>query len=321
MKDIHYAYGVARIRANENKMLTSKDINALISQESYSDAIRFLVRCGYASDGESFDDMIKRQSNDLYSLLIDCVPVKDEIDSLFLLNDYFNLKMIVKCAVNSEKPKPYFVCPTTIKCDAFNEIAEEKLFPLLGEKYCTVAERAYKAALLSKNGMISDMIVDRAAIDELSTIAKQKHKTLFSQLAGFQGDVANIKIALRCVATNKESEFIEEAIGGCNKLDRVKLINAAANGYDSLVGYLLTTEYKNGVEFYQKNSAVFEKWCDDTLIDFTSEAIYTSFGSDPIISYYYRKSLEIKTVRMIINALKSDIDKNVIKERVREIYA
>ena len=81
------------------------------------------------------------------------------------------------------------------------------------------------------------------------------------------------------------------------------------------------TRYKKGIEIYLSSPSAFEKWCDDEIIKITSSAVYTSFGFAPVVSYYYRKNLEIKTVRMILSALKSDIDREIIKERVRKLYA
>ena len=55
MHETEYAYAVARIRANETKLLTRADIDQLIEAESYEAAVRLLADKGFAvpEKGES----------------------------------------------------------------------------------------------------------------------------------------------------------------------------------------------------------------------------------------------------------------------------
>ncbi len=48
MHETEYAYAVARIRANETKLLTRADIDQLIEAESYEAAVRLLADKGFA---------------------------------------------------------------------------------------------------------------------------------------------------------------------------------------------------------------------------------------------------------------------------------
>ena len=44
MKNEDYAYAVARIRANERKLLTNADIESLLRCRSFDDAVKFLFQ-------------------------------------------------------------------------------------------------------------------------------------------------------------------------------------------------------------------------------------------------------------------------------------
>ena len=321
MKDTRYAYCVARIRALENKLLTNQDISALINQHSYDAALGWLFQKGYSSAGDNADSIIKNHGEQLNKVLEESAPDKKELDVLYLLNDYFNLKALVKCIAQNINPEGYFIYPTTINLSNFNGNDIENIFSFLKDKYKAVAEEAYNMAVKAENGKFSDLIVDRAAIDALGAYSEEKNSGLLGEICAFQGDTANIKIALRCAAIGQDEEYLNAAIGKCNKLDREKLIKACVSGVDTLQQYLEMTRYKKGIEIYLSSPSAFEKWCDDEIIKITSSAVYTSFGFAPVVSYYYRKNLEIKTVRMILSALKSDIDREIIKERVRKLYA
>ena len=321
MKDTKYAFCVARIRAVENKLLTKQDISALIHQQSYETALNWLVHKGYAIAGDDADGIIKKQGAALNELLEETVPDKKELEALYILNDYFNLKALVKCAVENNSPENYLIYPSTVVASDFNGKVGSESFDFLKDKYRAVAQEAYSIAVKSENGKFSDAIIDRAAIDSLGEYAESKNSGLLGEICAFLGDTANIKIALRCSAIGQDKDFIDTSVGKCNKIDRDKLIRSCIAGADTLKEYLEASVYKKGFAVYLESPSAFEKWCDDEVIKITKSAIYTSFGFAPVVSYFYRKNLEIKTVRMILLALKSDIDKKIIEERVRALYA
>ncbi len=321
MKDTRYAFCVAKIRALENKLLTKQDISTLIGQKDLASAFAFLIQKGYAEKGETAGTLIKRQGYELNRILKESLPDKKELESLYILNDYFNIKVLVKCAIENTDAEELLIHPSTlgdIKKD--NKDAADD-FSFLKDDYRVVAENAYNIAIKSHNGKFSDAIIDKAAIDALSAYARGKKSGLFGEVCAFLADTANIKTALRCAATFQDADYINAAIGSCNRLGKSELIAATEEGLEKLVSYLDTTCYRDGVKIYTEKPSAFEKWCDDQIINITAKAVYTSFGFAPVVSYFYHKNLEIKTVRMILNALKSDVDKEKIKERVRELYA
>lgn len=321
MKDTNYAFCVARIRAIENKLLTKQDISSLIHQQSYESALNWLVHKGYALAGDDADAIIKKQGEELNELLEESVPDKKELEALYILNDYFNLKALVKCAVENQSPESYLIYPSTVSISNFMKKADSEGFSFLKEKYRTVVQEAYNIAVKTGNGKFSDAIIDRAAIDALGEYAEGKNSGLLGEICALLGDTANIKIALRCSVIAHDKDFIDTSIGKCNKIDREKLIRCCTSGIDALKEYLEASAYKKGLAVYLESPSSFEKWCDDEIIRITKSAVYTAFGFAPVVSYFYRKNLEIKTLRMILLALKSDIDKKIIEERVRALYA
>ncbi len=321
MKDIHYAFCVAKIRALESRLLSKEDIAMLISQKDLSAALLFLKQKDYALENETVNGIAKRHTMELNSVLSESVPDKNELDALYILNDYFNLKVLVKCIIEKNNPEELFTYPTTIDYSVLSKASADVDFSLFKAQYGAIAEQAYNIALKSENGKFSDVIIDTAAINALTAFAKKRKSGILGKICEFLADTADIKIALRCAATFQDEDYVKEAIGDCNHLDKDKLINATRSGKEALISYLETTVYNKGVETYLKNPSSFEKWCDDTVMKIASDAIYTSFGFDPVVYYFYRKNLEIKTVRMILTAIKSDIDRSVIKGRLRELYA
>ena len=65
----------------------------------------------------------------------------------------------------------------------------------------------------------------------------------------------------------------------------------------------------------------FEREWDNALLDIFKEKRNDIFSVAPIAGFYTAKKVEIKIVRMICILLKNDVDKDIIKARLRELYA
>ena len=45
------------------------------------------------------------------------------------------------------------------------------------------------------------------------------------------------------------------------------------------------------------------------------------FSVAPIVGYYFGRLTEIKTVKLIVSAVKNNLDKNLLRQRTRDLYA
>ncbi|HBF8938183.1 TPA: V-type ATPase subunit, partial [Clostridioides difficile] len=65
---------------------------------------------------------------------------------------------------------------------------------------------------------------------------------------------------------------------------------------------------------------VFEKLCDDYLMEYVRGAKFKPLTLEPLIAYLYAKESEIKTIRIILTSKLNNIDADTIKERLRDAY-
>lgn len=317
MRDTDYAYCVARLRAVEGTLLKKEDYSKLISCTSIDNAEKILLEKQWIENpSEDISDYLFYQKEKLWRLLSESVPDKKELDILCVLNDYFNIKAAVKCLVTGASPQKYFVMPTTLDLKLIKDRLNERNFTVLFSNKGETAKNAYETAVKSENGQSAEIIIDKAAIDSMSLFAEKSTNNTLSEINIFFCDSANIKIAFRCALTKKDKTFADEAIGKCCRISRERLIEEALNGFDSLYEYLLTTEYKDGAEAFAKSGAAYEKWCDEKIIEISSQSKFTAFSFSPVCSFYYKKLTEIKNVGIILTALKSGADTKSIMERL-----
>ena len=323
MRDTDYAYAVARIRANEGKLLTSAQMASLVDAPTFADAAAALRDAGWLdAAGDDFDvsAAIGAQYARLWQLLSQSVPASNELRALTLLNDFQNLKAALKCLLTDSDPTHLYVAPTSLDTELLTKRVQNHDFDLLPEPFAACARNAYAAACRTESGQSADVIVDAAALQALSDAADETDCALLREVFAFVCDSTNMKIAYRCARTGKDISFTESAVSACAKLDKRLLCACAVQGEAALLAHLSGTPYAAGAALLQKSTTAFEKWCDDSVTDMVKRAKYVFFGFEPILAYYYAKVAEIKSVRIILSGKQSGVPIETIKERVRALY-
>ncbi len=319
MRDTDYAFCVARLRANERKMLSFEDFEHLVYCKNIDEAMEYLLHKKYIEQKGTIQELITSQNEKLWQLLYESVPDKNALDILCLLNDFFNIKTAVKCFFAGEDAFNFYIKPTTLNLEAVTKSINNFQFSSLPGVYADSAKKAYNTACLTENSANADIIIDKATICALKSFSEGK-KGLIAEISAFLCDVANIKIILRCKAANKSADFIASALGDCVYVNREKLLLYAEDNSEMLTDYLVSTRYKDGIIAYQNDIALFDKWCDDQIVELCKKAKFTAFGFDPVCAYYYAKRTEIKTLRIVLTGLQTGSDKDTLLKRVRDTY-
>lgn len=322
MKDHDYAYAVARIRANEGRLLTEAQVRSLAEAPTFESAVQALQSLGWLEDKAQTDvsAIIAAQYDRLWLLLKESLPDLAQCRVLTLLNDFQNLKTALKCMLTNRDPASLYVTPTSLDLNALTTRVNQHAFDLLDPLFALPAKSAYEAACRTESGQSADVIVDAFALQALADTAKTTDSRLLRDVFEFICDSTNMKIAYRCARTGKDLSFTENAVCATAKLDHRLLCTAAVRGEDALYAYLMKTPYADGAALLKQSTSAFEKWCDDSVTQMVRRAKYVFFGFDPVVAYYYAKVAEIKSVRMILSGKQSGVPKETIEERLRALY-
>lgn len=322
MKDTDYAYAVARIRANERYLLSKSDVERLITAKNLAEAVGALKEHGWNFDGEKgeIENALEHEQKKLWSLLCESVGDRKQLDVLCVQNDFFNLKAALKCMITGKDVKNFFAFPTSLDLETLVSAFKNHDFELLPFDMQSAAKEAYETACRTENGQSADIIIDKAALKLFLSLSKKSGCELLESIAKYICACADIKIAYRSSAAQKSLAFIENALSGASELDASLLSKAAAKGTEELLEYLEKTPFAKEGELISKSLAAFEKGTDDTVTEMTKKAKYVFFGFEPIAAYYYAKTAELKTVRVILFAKQAGIDEETIRERVRALY-
>lgn len=320
-KDLDYTFAVAKIKANERYMLSSSDIEALILSESVSKAISYLVSHKWVNAGESDSivSVIEKAEKNLWNLLSESVPDKNELEVFTVENDFFNIKAALKCSFSGLNCDDYFLYPTSLDTEILKDAVSKKDFSLIKNEYAEALAVSFDALNKAQNGQRAEFIIDKAALETMIKKAESSKCEMLLKITEFFVGVCNIKIAYKAIKNKLDGEFVKEAFVKCKSIDVLKLQSLCKEDLTALVSYLKQTDYKKAAELMEADILLFEKWCDDKMLEIASGSNFEFFGFAPICGYYYKKVSEIKKVKSILLGKEKGFSENEIRERVKTL--
>jgi len=322
MRETDFAYGVARIRANENSLLSPSAVEQMISAPDFAGALRILADHGWEIPAApaGIAGMLEAQSVKTWQLVTESVPDIGVFDALIVKNDFHNLKAAMKTVFSGAAPSDYFIEPALVPPSLVGEAVSKMNFDLLPDYMRQPARDAYDALVRLENGRTAEMILDTAALDTASDFAKKSGSVLLAEITQLAAAAANIKTAVRCAAIGRDAQFTLSALCRCELLDSEALVSAALAGADALPAFIGASALGESAGTLKSGLAAFEKWCDEAVARLVSAAKYTPLGPDPVIAFYIHRDAEIKNARIILNGKSNGLPVETIRKRVREVY-
>jgi V/A-type H+/Na+-transporting ATPase subunit C len=321
VSDKNYAYAVTRIRVKENSLLRDSFLQQLLASPDYETALNLLRDHGWAVDTGDFSVMLENERKKTWDLMREVLKEDiDRLDVFLYAADYRNLKAAIKETKGVLGTEGIYSQNGSIEPEVIRKAVSEKRFDLLPEPMQDVAKQALTLFLQTKDGQLSDVIVDQAALSSILTAGKNSGSDFLKLYAETTVASADIKIALRSMETGKDRVFLEKALCPCESLDIKRLIDAALGGKEAFLSYLSNTVYADGIEELSVSMARFERWCDNLLVKRMKPQKSNPFGIDPLAAFVLAKENEITSVRIILSGKRHDLPEEKIRERVREMY-
>lgn len=318
---LDFIYAVARIRCKELELLTKQDIEQLMACTAYDDCLKVLADKGWGnSDEASAEALLSYEAEKTWLLIRELTPDLTPFDVLIFPIDYNNLKAVIKAAITGVTPHNAYLGGGSVSPETMWKAIEEKNFKRLPETMQQAAETAYQTFLQTEDGQLCDAILDHACLAGILNRGTNNNNDILQHYAELTVAISNIKIAVRCCKTRKNSTFIHTALVPCKTLDTSRLQIAAGKSLDEVYTYLMHTPYAAAVDALKTSYSAFEKWCDDKVMTLVKEQKTNPFTIGPLFAYVIARQNEIATVRIILSGKLNDIDDTIIKERLRDMY-
>ena len=322
MSNTKYAYAVARIRALEVSLLSDAFVEQLLACKTADEVLRSVVEKGWGdmeSEGDA-EAVLKREEEKAWEVIREVAPDMSVFDVLFFPKLYHNLKAAVKEVCTDQKNPAMFYDDCPISGEEMYQIVESREFSRLPGSMARTAQEALESLLHTGDGQLCDIIIDRAALEAIAEAGKRSGEPIIEHYADTTVAIADIKIAVRAQKTGKSAEFMRSAMAECESLNLDQLIRAALSGTEEIAQYLEGTSYAGGAESLKESPSVFERWCDNRMIETLKTQKYETFSVGPLLGYLIARQNEIKTVRIILTGKQNGFADDVIRERIREMY-
>ncbi len=319
-----YIYGVARIRALESFLFTDDDINHLLETDDYDSALQFLRDKGWGTGQleETLEDIIKIEQDKTKKIIEEIVEDKKDLAILVVEDRFHNLKAAIKKVCTDAKVTDDSIYVSGgIDPRELEDIIRKSEYDRLPSDMVETARTATETLLTSGDGQLCDVIVDKALLKRIKEIGQNSDNSLIKDYADIKVGMANIKIALRTAASQKDASFARNAMEPCTYVNVGELIDATSRGEDAVIEYLATVGLDDIADACKKSKSYFECVLDNKVIDKIKTQKYESFSIGPILAYSIARDNEIKTVKIILSGKLNGFDKDFIKERARIMYA
>ena len=321
MKETNYAFAVANVRANENKLLSQSDMEQLIGSQNIKTALTFLTDKGYGEiKNGDYEETLNSNLYETWELIKSIAPDKSVLDFLLVKNDYHNLKAVIKSTLSQRSNKGCFVKPCTVDIELIKTALQSGNYDALPEYIKEDLTSAYELAARTSDGQLTDALLDNRALKRARELAQKTEDEFIIEYVEKITAISNIKIALRGVRTQRDSVFFDISLCPCDTLDIFVLKSVAQKSEADLIEYLEKTDYASCTEYIKESNTAFEKWCENTLMAYMENAKTQTFGVAPIIAYYYAKETEIKNIRIVLSCIYNELPKEKIYERMRKLY-
>lgn len=321
MADREFIYQVARIRAKELTLLSAAFIRQLLSAGSADECVKLLKEKNWgADDAENIEELLRGEREKTWDLMREMVEDMSVFDVFLYSNDYHNLKAAMKSELIQQEHDGTYINQGTVDLELIKKAIAENDMSYLPERMREAARKAYDVLLHTGDSQESDVIIDKAALDDIYRAGKESFSEFITMYAELTVACANIKIAIRAARTGKDKSFLKKALAPCDSLN-IDLLSDAAFASEQAVGeYIKLTAYSDAVEALESSISEFEVWCDNYMIKAMKSQLSESFGIGPLAAYVLARENEIKTVRLILSGKQNSLPDEVVEERIREMY-
>ena len=333
MDKMKFTQAVSRIWVLETKLLDKPKVERMIEAPSASEVLRILNETEYSNvssnikRAEDYEEILSAELKRVYDLVYEISPVKEVVKIMSLKYDYHNVKVLLKGKVLGKDLSSMIVKLGNLDLQDIKRKIDGDNYKSLNGTLGKGVQEAMKVFEETKDPQKIDIIIDKYMYKELVEIQKSLDYKFIDNLIKAMIDSTNIRTLLRIKKQNKGRDFAEEVIVEGGAIDSSKLVALLNESPENIMAKLQSTIYsdliKEGFEGYiaTESASLLEKLSDNYIMELMKDSKLVTFGPEKLLSYIYAKETEIKVIRIIMVGKLNNIAEEVIRERLRDIYA
>ena len=316
-----FLYQNAQIKSRESKLLTQQGVQRLIDASDTREASRALAELGFGTDGENFDVVFKRAEDENIALLKE-MNEGGALDAFLIESDYTNLKILLKAFVSGLKAETF--APDGLFEVGFLqnaiETGEVAALPKQMQEIILKTQEALARGQISAHKL--DIDVDKTQYAHQLELCKKSGKVA-KEYFEKRIDYLNISSFERARRLNLDQSFFEECFINGGKIALETFQSVWELHGEELLKPFKETAYFEDLKALDEGGklVVFEAKTDDSLLKVWKSEKDDLYSIAPIVAFYMSRKTELKIAKLIVAGVKNRVAPQIIKERMRELYA
>lgn len=324
-------YVNARIKALENGLMSQLHVSRLIDAENVKDAFKILQECGF-SEGVALDDYrsyenlvaLKEKTSSTFSRKI-CL--KNRYGRRAAENDYHNAKVLIKAKYLRLDDVKDMLMPAGLfdtdkmKADIFDDNYES--YPSFMAEALDAIDVQFADG--NRSPRFIDVTLDKAMFSDMYARISKCNQQALKDWLNLLIDTANVSAFLRCRKLHLDKSVFDEGFVEKGSIDKAwfdELYESSDDVVKDKAKLLISVGDLIDVALSDADGMVrFETAVDNKITKLFKDNKYDMFSVSPIVGYYFGRLTEIKAVKLIVSAVKNNLDKNLLRQRTRELYA
>ncbi len=323
--DWRYTFQTAQVRTLDTQMLSRATLLDMANSPNFQQAADLLGGTEYAlpSGGRNFaevEQVLMQSRTSVRGLFANLMVDERIVDLLRSRDDFTNIRTAVRRSVIEKPIGTDYSSDGNVEPEQLEQLFGEQAGTLTTPEYIREAiEQAVLAYYQDKDIRHIDYAIDNYQAQFNLDEAYWLKNLFLIGLFRIQIDLINIKTMFRLIFTESEERnvFVE---GGFIELERFK--QGLEHGYEGLGSLFFATPYQRlvdtGADYLASNKSFLkiEQQCEEYLIGFMRSTLRITAGPQPVIAYLLTKENEIRTIRLILTAKKSNLDTKLILDRI-----
>lgn len=327
-KDTRYAYTTGRVRALELNLLQEVDFARIRQLEKIEEVLQVLNKTFPYSESmkdiqkeEEFENGLDRELKRTYKEVRYFCPEPELIDSFWLENDFYNLKVLLKAHFqekifpeNSLFLKPSLSEAGTLDLALLKESIAKEDFTELGLELKLLLQEIFSLMENSHSAQVIDNFLNKQLFQWLVLKMKKYADPFLARLIQLQIDSFNIKALFRLKAWGAETISAEKVFVEGGTINKERLLGMISQPLKALDEEFGNTDYREAIrlasEEQKKKNSLFrlDKFFDEYILKHTYCGFYITLGREPLVNYIFLKKQEIKCLRVILRTKLAGID-------------
>lgn len=330
--NVSLEFANARIKSLENNLLTADKITRMVDCITLDEAVKVLAESNYGGGAgidkpQNFDRILVAEESNVTEFVKSVMPEGYGLDCFFIKNDYHNAKAFVKAKYSSISDTSALIKPAgIIEIDKLEEgiISDNySAFPEPMQSALNAIDTAFVNG--SRSPRKIDILLDKAMFIDIFDKLKSVKSNVIRDYFVSYADLTNIAIFIRCKRSDMPLKNFEESFISGGKLEYSTLAKLYEQSIDSIVDAMRYSDYKNAFSTIAEDSRgaliKYEAYMDNYLLSIFRAERYNMFSPAPIAGYYLGKLTEIKMAKLILVCINNNVEKSIIRQRLRELYA